>query len=163
MRRAPCPRARLAVVAGTVAVTAMVLVAACAPDEADVDERGPLDPEAAMDTEQIVAEPAEARPGDTVEVRFPQEHQRGIHLVLERAADGDYHHAYDISTNVHTDEGPLVVEAGTEGFGIDDIGIVGPGPDPLPIPDDAPAGDYRVCTGNAGENVCAPVTIRASQ
>lgn len=126
------------------------------------EQRGPHDPQVQMDTDQIVVEPTEAQPGDTLEVHFPEEMSRGVHLVLERESDGDWHHAYDIATDVHHDGAPRVYEAGDDDFGIDDIDVDGPGPDPVPVPDDAPTGDYRVCTGNAVDNVCAPVTLRSN-
>lgn len=50
---------------------------------------------------------------------------------------------------------PKVVETDEEFF-VDSVGISGLGPDPVTVPHDAPPGNYRVCTGNAGDNVCAP-------
>ena len=48
-----------------------------------------------------------------------------------------------------------------EGMAVEDIGVGGPGPDHVPIPDPAEPGDYRICTGNAGADFCAPIEIVA--
>lgn len=42
---------------------------------------------------------------------------------------------------------------------VPDIGVLGPGPDRIEIPPPAGPGDYRLCTGNAGRNVCAEIRI----
>jgi hypothetical protein len=44
---------------------------------------------------------------------------------------------------------------------VEDIGVGGPGPDRVPIPDVAEPGSYRICTGNAAENICAPIEVVA--
>jgi len=48
-----------------------------------------------------------------------------------------------------------------EGIGFPDIGVGGPGPDRVPIPDVAEPGDYRICTGNARDEFCTPIEISA--
>lgn len=161
--------------AGAVAVAALALLAACAPDGPAGDEpaevvaeRGPHDPDAREQPEQILVEPSEAQPGETLEVHFPDEMQRGVHLVLEhKLDDGTWQYLYSANTNAHEEaHDPHVVTAheaeggGEKAFGIPDVGVFGPGPDPLPLPEAAPAGEYRVCTGNSRRNVCSgPFTV----
>ncbi|MGQ0608815.1 MAG: hypothetical protein ACT4OQ_10190 [Chloroflexota bacterium] len=41
------------------------------------------------------------------------------------------------------------------------IGVGGPGPDRMSIPETVEVGEYRICTGNAGENFCTPIEIIA--
>jgi hypothetical protein len=53
---------------------------------------------------------------------------------------------------------PLWFPSG-EDVAVEAIGVAGRGPDHLLIPDVADPGTYRVCTANAGEDVCAPVEI----
>lgn len=183
MRRAQRQLPRPAVYRGAVAaVAAVVLMAACTPEEplgdessgsdepgdASADEggwtageqRGPHDPDAEMNTEEMVAEPSEAQAGDIVKVHFPQQMMRGVHLVLEREIGGTWQHLYNINTNVHNESAPQVVRVGDDGWeGFEDIGINDASPDPVPLPADTPAGNYRICTGNAGENVCTPLTV----
>lgn len=48
-----------------------------------------------------------------------------------------------------------------EGYGVEDIGIGGEGPDRLVVPDVAPPGAYRICTANSLENICTPIEIVA--
>ena len=47
------------------------------------------------------------------------------------------------------------------GVMVEMLGIGGVGPDRVPIPDDLPAGDYRICTANAAENLCVPIEVVA--
>jgi hypothetical protein len=65
-----------------------------------------------------------------------------------------------VNTNAHNDEAEAQTPPiPTEGSGWDDIEIGGPGPDPLPIPDDAPAGEYRICHGSRSASLCAALHI----
>ena len=120
----------------------------------------PHDPDAQMRPDLIVAEPAQVRPGDVLALTFPEETMRGVHYVLESRARGTWFHMFDL---VAAGEGMLDPEswspAGTEGFAIEDIGVVGPGPDRVRIPEVAEPGMWRVCTGNAGQNFCAQIQI----
>jgi hypothetical protein len=49
--------------------------------------------------------------------------------------------------------------AGEQGAAVEDIGVGGFGPDDVPIPEVADLGDYRICTANAGDELCAPIEI----
>lgn len=118
---------------------------------------GPADPNAEMAPNLLVA-PAEATPGEVIGLRFPEQTTRGIHFVLEAREGDSWQHVYDLISA--TDGGqPDWSRPGNDQFAIPDIGIVGPGPDRVQIPDDAAPGSYRICTGNAAENFCAPIEI----
>lgn len=104
-----------------------------------------------------------AYPGQTAKVRFPEESPRGVPWVLEEQ-DGDAWRArwfltaaaegYDAGSvpNWQAADDP-------EGFGWGDVGITGPGPDTLVIPDEATPGTYRLCTVNSPENIRTTLEI----
>jgi hypothetical protein len=119
---------------------------------------GPFDASADMRPDLIVAEPLRVAPGDLVSLAFPQETLRGVHFVLERKAGDSWQYLFDLSAAEEGGE-PSWYLPGAEGVGFPDIGITGPGPDIVAIPDVAEPGDYRICTGNAGENFCAELEI----
>ncbi|MEO5985590.1 MAG: hypothetical protein ABIW50_03140 [Candidatus Limnocylindria bacterium] len=139
---------------GVILATGCTLVREVGPGE------GPADPNARMAPDLIVANPTEAAPGAVVGLTFPAETTRGILFVLEERVGDAWAHRYNLLSDgpgagwerswSAVDAGPIAVE---------DIGVGGPGPDRVPIPDTADAGDYRICTGNAGDNFCAPIRI----
>ena len=55
--------------------------------------------------------------------------------------------------------GEWFVAGEEEEVGVPAIGITGPGPDRVVIPPDATPGTWRVCTADAGENVCVRIEI----
>lgn len=123
----------------------------------------PADPAAEIRPDLIVADPKVVEPGEVVGLTFPQETTRGVHFVLERQAGaGTWAYRYDLLS-----DGPGAgwerrwFPAGAEGFAVEDIGVGGPGPDRVVIPETAEPGTWRICTGNAGENFCAPIEIVA--
>ena len=122
---------------------------------------GPHDAEAEVRPDLIVLEPDSVQPGEFVSIFFPDERMRGIHFVLEsRRAEGwnlEYHLASDWGDGRNTESykaGPSM-----EGIGFPDIGITGAGPDVVFVPATVADGEYRLCTGNARPNICAPLTI----
>jgi hypothetical protein len=121
---------------------------------------GPADPEAEMRPDLIVADPSEVAPGEVLSLTFPAETPRGIHFVLERQTGDSWVHAFDLVSDA---PGPGWQRdwslAGSEDFAIPDIGVGGPGPDRVLIPDVAEPGPWRVCTGNAGENICTEIEV----
>lgn len=121
---------------------------------------GPYDPTAEMRPDLMVIEPNPVDAGATVSVTFPEGWSRGVAYVLEVHIDGEWYptHFLTAATDGY-DGGPGWVAVGTEGYGWVDIGIEGPGPDMLIVPDSASAGDYRICTANAVQNICAQLTI----
>lgn len=121
----------------------------------------PYDPSADVRPELMTVTPHEVAPGATIELMFPAETSRGVAYVLERAA-GDLWsttHFLTSSTSGYGGQPTAVSVDSAEGYGWDDIGIGGPGPDRLVTPDDADPGAYRICTANALENFCAEITV----
>ena len=113
-----------------------------------------------MRPDLIVAEPAQVAPGDVLSLTFPEETTRGVHFVLESQARGTWFHMFDL---VGVGEGMLEPvswqRAGSEDFEFPDIGIVGPGPDRVRIPEVAEPGTWRICTGNTRQNICTRIEI----
>jgi hypothetical protein len=122
---------------------------------------GPYDEAATLRPDLMKLEPAKASAGETVEVFYPRETHRGIHFVLEVQDSESWDLMYNLLSDWGEGKTPEVYRIG-ELFSYPDVGIGGPGPDKLVIPDDAPPGAYRICTGNAGTNFCAGLTIEAS-
>lgn len=109
----------------------------------------------------MVADREVAAPGDIVELTFPTEMTRGIHFVLEEEAGGTWVYRYGlISSGEGAGPGEWFVP-GDDDVAIPDIGIVGLGPDRVVIPEPATPGSWRICTGNAVQNVCVPIEIVA--
>jgi len=145
------------------AATAIVFLAGCSTVLAPASVGAPADPEAQLRPDLIVAEPVQVRPGDVLSLTFPAETTRGVYFVLESQAAGAWVHMFDL-----TSDGPgpgwqrRWMPAGAEGFAVEDIGVGGPGPDRVVIPDVAEPGTWRICTGNAGENICTTIEIVGS-
>lgn len=148
------PRLAPLALVGALLVTGCTLVREVGPGE------GPADPNAQMAAELMVVDPVDVAPGAVVGLTFPQESTRGILFVLEERVGDAWVHRYNLLSDgpgagwerswSAADAGPIAVE---------DIGVGGTGPDRVPIPETAVPGDYRICTGNAGENFCAPIRI----
>ena len=115
-----------------------------------------------MRLDLIVVDPIAAVPGDVVALTFPQETTRGVLFVLERQVDDGWELQFYL-----TSDGPGAgwertwQPARAEGLAVEDIGVGGPGPDRVLIPEVAEPGSYRICTGNAGDEFCAPIEIVA--
>jgi hypothetical protein len=65
-------------------------------------------------------------------------------------------------TSAPADGGPdepswIPAAAGEPGW--EAVGIVGPGPDVIEVPDTATEGTYRVCTAIAPENYCTQIMV----
>ncbi len=121
----------------------------------------PYDPSADIRPELMTVTPNEVAPGVAIELMFPAETTRGVAYVLERAAGDTWGatHFLTSSTSGYGGRPTAVSVDSAEGYGWDDIGIGGPGPDRLVVPDDATPGAYRICTANALENFCAEITV----
>jgi hypothetical protein len=106
---------------------------------------------------------APASPGQTIEIRFSQNTDRGIAWVLEERHGYLWHARYFLSATTSAYEGsgsPTWWSVDdSEGRGWEDIGITGPGPDTLVIPDSIRPGGYRLCTANSRPNICTPLDI----
>ncbi|MDW3213726.1 MAG: hypothetical protein R8G01_07015 [Ilumatobacteraceae bacterium] len=134
------------------------------PSSTDVPGLGrPSDAAARTRPDLMTVTPAVAAPGAAIELTFPEETARGVAYVLEVAAGDTWSttHYLTSSTDGYGGEPSAVSVDAAEGYGWDDIGIGGPGPDRLVLPDDAFAGASRICTENALDNFCAEITVDA--
>jgi len=140
----------------------LLLLSACSvvPEVAQIV--GPADPGAQVQADMIVADPAVVPPGAIVALNFPQETTRGVLFVLEERVGDSWAHRYDLLSDGPGPEWQRSWHvAGAEAIVVPAIGVGGPGPDRVPIPETASPGDYRICTGNAGDNFCAQIEIAA--
>lgn len=120
----------------------------------------PVEPEPApsMRPDLLVLAPDPAAPGDTVAMRFPEESGRGVAFQLDQQIGGEWFTRYWLTSDGNGGR-PISVPVYTEGYGVPDVGVGGPGPDHIVLPDDVVAGSYRICTANAGDEFCASVEI----
>jgi hypothetical protein len=120
----------------------------------------PANPDAEMRPDLLVVEPARAVPGDVVALTFPEETTRGILFVLDERVGDEWFTRFYLTSNGPGEGWQMSWHAaGGQGVAVEDIGVGGPGPDHVPIPEPAEPGAYRICTGNAGEDFCAPIEI----
>lgn len=118
----------------------------------------PPAPPAEIREDLMVATPAVALPGDVVELTFPEETVRGVAFQLDRREGDEWTTKWWMTSDANGGR-PTTVAVGTEGYGTDDVGIGGPGPDRVLVHPDTAPGDYRICTANAGEDFCVPLTV----
>ncbi len=115
-----------------------------------------------MRPDLLVIDPEQAAPGDVVALSFPEETTRGILFVLEQRVDDGWVSRFYLTSNGPGAGWQMSWHAADEpGMAVEDIGVGGPGPDNVPIPEIAEPGDYRICTANAGADFCAPIEIAA--
>ncbi len=119
----------------------------------------PAPPEPEMRPDLMVIQPAAAAPGEQLALRFPEETPRGIAFELHRRTDGRWVTTHWMNSDANGIEYAGTAPVGTDGFGSIDVGVGGPGPDRVALPGDIQSGEYRVCTANAGDEFCAPLTI----
>jgi hypothetical protein len=106
--------------------------------------------------------PSSATPGQEVALRFPADSQRGIAFSLAQWSEDQWDEAYYLTSDWgrSDDYTPAwwPVE-GSEDRGWVQVGISGPGPDRVLVPETAPPGDYLLCTANALEKACALLRV----
>lgn len=111
-----------------------------------------------IDPGRIHIQPASAPAGGFVDAAFPQGDDRGQALVVQRREGNRWTWAWlTVSDPASPAEAsswpPSPVAAGDVDWG--DIGIVGTGPQRIPIPQDASAGTYRACLDLQATAYCA--------
>jgi hypothetical protein len=122
----------------------------------------PHDATAVFRPASMVADRETAAPGDVIELSFRDEVVRGILYVLEEEVGDTW--VYRYYTTVWPEDGePSAFQAAEDDVEVPAIGISGPGPDRVIIPPNATPGTWRICTGNAGENVCVRIEIVAEE
>lgn len=146
---------------GVAVIVLLGLLIGCS--DAGNQRQGANDPAAQMRPELLEVSVSPARPGETIEVRFPQETDRGIAWVLEGQNDDDWSVLYYLGAALENNNSfgsPSWRSADdNEGIAWADIGVSGPGPDTLTIPDSIDLGTYRLCTANSIENICTMLDI----
>ncbi len=151
---------RLSVARDFVWMLLAVVAAGCAADATPTVVSGPYDPGAEIRPDLIVAEPTRPAAGDVVALTFPEDSSRGIHFVLEQRVGDRWNLIYHLLSSADLSESSYFAP-GEDDIAIPDIGISGPGPDRVPIPEDVSPGSYRICTANAGDEFCAEIEVVA--
>lgn len=110
----------------------------------------------------IVATPSVAQPGELIELTFPTELQRGSPWFMSKWDGEDWTEPLYLvisSSDGYNADGPTWSPRSEE-WAWHDIGLGGPGPDTVVVPDEADPGAYRLCTANTGENTyCVNITV----
>ncbi|MEU4392035.1 hypothetical protein [Kribbella sp. NPDC023855] len=101
--------------------------------------------------------PATAAPGAEIALTYPAGYGRGIGFELAQPGDGKP--LYYLIAGRGAKKPTWRSVANAEGLVIPDIGIQGPGPDRLVVPDTAADGTYLLCTSNASDKACALLTV----
>lgn len=126
----------------------------------------PADPDATMRPDLMRARPRNVMPGEYVLLYFPEKTTRGLGFVLEAKVEDSWELRSSMypSPSVLGSSKPLgTSEPYSPGpAGIYNVAITGEGPDAVAIPPDTAAGEYRICTSDARENFCTPLTISDS-
>jgi hypothetical protein len=140
-----------------------VTVLACGtpPDDTsagDADETGEV---FEMRPDLMVADPEQVAPGEQVALTFPEETGRGLGFALDQQTDdGWQRRAYLTSAPGDGPPDEPAWHPPDPRPEWDSIGIGGPGPDVVQIPDELEPGSYRICDVMSGdENICTPITI----
>ena len=111
-------------------------------------------------TAMIVA-PDRARGGEVVSVSFPDEPDRGILFALDAQIDGEWARMFLLVSDANGGE-PRWYRSDDSAAVIEAVGVAGPGPDHVVIPEVASPGTYRLCTANAVTNYCTPFEVTDS-
>lgn len=110
----------------------------------------------------MIAEPSAVTAGATVSLRFPQGNERGVGYILTRQGPGMSSPTYYLTsstTGYRAGERPTW-STSMRDPGWETVGIQGPGPDEVIVPDVAASGEYTLCTGNAAIETCADLSVR---
>lgn len=106
--------------------------------------------------------PTSATPGQEVALRFPSDSERGIAFSLAQWSEGQWDEKYYLTSDWGTsgDHAPAwwTVED-SENRGWEDVGVSGPGPDRVLVPETASPGDYLLCPAHALDEACALLTV----
>lgn len=112
----------------------------------------------------MTLEPSTAPPGAIVAMHFPSTSSRGVAYSLaswtgSAWADPEYYLTSDGGDGLGWKPDWWRVDNGAN-KGWFDIGVSGPGPDRIVVPDTS-AGPYLLCTANASAKACAILTVSA--
>lgn len=106
--------------------------------------------------------PTSATPGQEVALRFPSDSQRGIAFSLAPWSEGHWEEKYYLTSDWgrsgdYTPTWWTVEDSANRGW--EQVGVSGPGPDRVLVPETASPGDYLLCTANALDEACALLTV----
>lgn len=118
----------------------------------------PTQPPPQLRDDLLTVTPAAPTPGSVVEVTFTEDTMRGIAWNLDQRDGDGWTTRFWLVSDGNGGE-PDAVPAGTEGYGVPDVGVGGTGPDRVLIPEAAEPGSWRLCTANRGEEICASLEI----
>ena len=108
----------------------------------------------------VTVSPATARPGALVALTFPGGGSRGVAFKLAKTTDPAnvlYYLTSDWGKPSKHKPGWWPVSGN---WGWVDVGISGPGPDHVVVPDTAEDGTYLLCTANAHPELCGLLTVK---
>lgn len=108
----------------------------------------------------MAVEPAAAAAGDVVALHFPGGHDRGVAFAIDASVAGEWVRQALLISDANGGQ-PRWFPIDDERAMVEMVGIGGEGPDNVPVPDGLPPGEYRICTANALENLCAACEVIA--
>ena len=129
-------------------------------------EEGPYDPDAQVRPDLMEVHPDPATPDGFVELRFPEETDRGVGFVLEQRVDDGWEVRYFLTSSEGREPSGPPEEPGGWWMPPDNpdrlewpaVGVAGP-VDYVLAPGPAAPGEYRICTANMDPNFCAELTL----
>lgn len=112
-------------------------------------------------SEPMTAEPDTASRGSVVTLGFPDERLRGVGFTLESPQSAGWKIEYYLiaGRGSKEPEANSWFQPGDVGGGWPDVGVSGPGGEQVRIPKVAAPGTYRLCTANAPDQTCVPLTV----
>ncbi len=140
-----------------VVFASLVLLSSCAVD-ASLNP-WPIDG-AVLRPEAMFVEPARAPPGEIVAVTYVKPWDRGILYAIDTDLGGGWERRHLLISDANGARATWFAPV-DENAVVDAIGVGGTGPDRVLIPEVTEPGDYRICTANAGDNICTPIEIGA--
>ena len=110
----------------------------------------------------MIADPAVVQAGQQVELRFPSEVHRGVCWYLsERDGNGWSEPVYFLVSGPpgYDSNNAPYWRSDDEVWECEEVGVSGPGPDPIVVPDTA-SGEYRLCTANTrDDSYCTTIRV----
>ena len=106
----------------------------------------------------MFVEPAAAGPGDVVAVTYAEAWDRGILYAIDAEVDGEWERRFLMVSDASGGR-PVWFAPGDPDAVVEAVGVAGRGPDQVLVPEDLDPGAHRICTANAGENICTPIEI----
>lgn len=100
----------------------------------------------------IEIQPEAPAPGDRVELRFPGNDLRGLYFRLEQRVGNDWEMTHFLIS--HLDRAGPTAASVDQAIMLADVGVGGPGPDVVVLPEEMPTGEWRICTRGPAPVAC---------